>query len=807
MHIQVPNLIPAQSPGHLSAMHAMVPPAPHLVPIDEPVTSHTFESNNRYPSVPYLAVTQPPCHQQMVHPPPLGPMRVPPTEPAAFRRRSQPSFEPVGYIQQQQPVHTTGFQQFHRYGVPQQFHQSSVTQHGYNPGFNNSRPAPPSQLLNRPPEQYRPAGFRASNFSGEYAPQAQFRQQPRGSGHYPRYQNLSQRFETSVPVEQRPPVLPIDVSKSAPASVHNLGLAEAITREHPRFTSTLDSQAHVEKADVNVLSYLDPSLRSPEHNRNKEYTAQSDGGSFGPPQGDASEAEHHPPLAIVDPSAIQLENNGSPLGSIGSTTPAPASSVLSRGGVSLSVPPAEAAPISPQAKTMSVGEGLTFVQDFATHFAGDMNALATFEALCKDYNRQSINEVEFVTSMQRLLHRTKAVHLIAGFVKFLPAAWKDADMSWLNRAVAHDFDKRQKPLLQQLDIGAPSNTKSKQKKKRPINAFSTADNTEVSSGDISIVKFPVCQQHETSAPLTPPPSATEIPPAAFSNAAAAEGQPIVEEWALAGDVSATTALPVKFGKTDPATMSKRKASKQLKKSASMLSPPPRTSPTLHIPEGNFDEAINRKGQVGDKYAAEVKHVGPVYETRRAVLARTCRPYIHIHCGGRFSHPGDVKAHHKKANCLDLHERHKYAQIAWDEHPSCKADYAQINYAKVRDGYVILDRESHDKLHDAINAGMKTASELAKGYRSGLTAAGECAESTPADGPASAAEGAAKAKSKVVDKVASSSKATPFKSRKRVASTATASSPPANKKISPNDQAEDDGDAMSRAAALGLRERK
>lgn len=43
--------------------------------------------------------------------------------------------------------------------------------------------------------------------------------------------------------------------------------------------------------------------------------------------------------------------------------------------------------------------------------------------------------------------------------------------------------------------------------------------------------------------------------------------------------------------------------------------------------------------------------------------------------------------------------------AWNDHPSCKVDYPQLNYVQVKDGYVILDQESLDRLEQAIAAGV------------------------------------------------------------------------------------------------------
>ena len=131
----------------------------------------------------------------------------------------------------------------------------------------------------------------------------------------------------------------------------------------------------------------------------------------------------------------------------------------------------------------------------------------------------------------------------------------------------------------------------------------------------------------------------------------------------------------------------------------------------------------KRVKMADMPADQVSHVGPVFPSRRAILARESRPYIHSVCGHAFKHVEDVKSHHfgnasKVVGCLVIRAavaqdgRRAIAEFpAWDTHESCKIGYSDIQYTQVKDGFVILDQESWDKVQAAIDAG--------EGYKSKL----------------------------------------------------------------------------------------
>lgn len=126
-------------------------------------------------------------------------------------------------------------------------------------------------------------------------------------------------------------------------------------------------------------------------------------------------------------------------------------------------------------------------------------------------------------------------------------------------------------------------------------------------------------------------------------------------------------------------------------------------------------APSRKGRIryGDFFAADFDHFGH-FPTRRAVISRDSRPYVHLACGKGFSHPMDVKDHHLHIGggkgCNGKDGVPQSDKDTWDAHPSARIGYPELNYTKVKDGYILLDKESRDKLNNAIAAGLEYLKE-------------------------------------------------------------------------------------------------
>jgi len=102
---------------------------------------------------------------------------------------------------------------------------------------------------------------------------------------------------------------------------------------------------------------------------------------------------------------------------------------------------------------------------------------------------------------------------------------------------------------------------------------------------------------------------------------------------------------------------------------------------------------------------QIPHVGPVFATRREVLTRDSKPYVHMSCGEGFRHPIDVKSHHPSCVSVKLQKIKGRTDVCgWDAHPSCGISYPEINYMRVADGYVVLDQWSWDLIEKHVKAG-------------------------------------------------------------------------------------------------------
>ncbi|CAK4032539.1 Hypothetical predicted protein [Lecanosticta acicola] len=331
-----------------------------------------------------------------------------------------------------------------------------------------------------------------------------------------------------------------------------------------------------------------------------------------------------------------------------------------------------------------------FVDEFAATFCEDPTALASFEALCKNYNKRRITETEFYVGIYRVLLRGDRLRLLPSFVEFLPPAWKDVDLSWLDKAI--EIEHREKTQASSKKEDKSANTPSAaqpRKKKRPINGFTTS-----SQGGAPLRKRSAA---ETFSPVVVPPSPTS-PPALSEKAIPSCEQKKNGKVTRSGLVK----LPINMSldeEENPVITTKRnrmeKTTESGKRAASTERETPNKKPRLKL---------------GDTLGSEVTHFGPVYPTRRAVLARESRPYIHFACGNGFNHPDDVKAHHKKSGCVG---DSKDNEEGWDTHPSCQVGYTQLNYTRCKDGYVVLDQKSHDKIEQAITSGLEDA---AKNYQ-------------------------------------------------------------------------------------------
>ncbi|KAK3721704.1 hypothetical protein LTR37_002869 [Vermiconidia calcicola] len=149
-------------------------------------------------------------------------------------------------------------------------------------------------------------------------------------------------------------------------------------------------------------------------------------------------------------------------------------------------------------------------------------------------------------------------------------------------------------------------------------------------------------------------------------------------------------------------------------------PTPNRAPLPAADDTSFPVGAARSPSVEDgswkfpkakQNASTVAHVGLIHPTRRSILLRADRPYICALCGSCHLHPWDVKFHfrgHNGTGCWYRHGTPKGAK--WDRHASCSVLYPDINYTKVREGYVVLDQRSLDEIERACDAGRKFKEE-------------------------------------------------------------------------------------------------
>jgi hypothetical protein len=349
----------------------------------------------------------------------------------------------------------------------------------------------------------------------------------------------------------------------------------------------------------------------------------------------------------------------------------------------------------------------SFIAVLTEHFKNNPVAVTTFEQLCTAFNQKVIEPQDFYASVYSILLHLDSLHLLPGFLAFLPPLWRETDLTWLNSAIETKF----KDAVDNERGRSPSSEQSlprKRLKKRPINGFTTHS----SDSDT----YPSTARSASQSLYINPAALTKFSgphplPDRWTSSESAEDEH--EET----EVSQRRMVTLQIGKKNKSTVpktppAKRKYNRKISKSSAGSATPA----TPNIKSGNLDLSstpLTRKGRYryGEHYASEIPHFGH-YPTRRAVLSRASRPYIHLVCGQGFAHPYDVKDHHSNttgkkggSGCVAKIRDKKQKKLEWDAHPSCKIGYPVVNYTKVKDGYILLDLESAEKIESAVQAGL------------------------------------------------------------------------------------------------------
>lgn len=381
--------------------------------------------------------------------------------------------------------------------------------------------------------------------------------------------------------------------------------------------------------------------------------------------------------------------------------------------------------------------------------------MAAFEALFTDYNMRVTNETDFYAGIFMLLSRTGSRHLLPALTEVLPASWQAEDLSWLHQAAEAQYEDRARVKNASSDVV----------KAVPSIAQGIAASDEMENPSAGAVDHvgPVYenQSSSTASETRPPTKRAKKRPAngfrtSFHSGTRRElpmfvdpaelmiHQPVIDDMPDSEeeiDNSMTEMQPMRKGLVKlklQGTKSKAAAARRGSRAKAAKKPKVKESllrKTTSV-DDDIDESVDsltannttnnttpqpavpRKGRAryGELFAAEIEHFGH-FPTRRAVIARSSRPYVHLSCGKGFGHPMDLKDHHRNKErtnngngCPGKDGIPQGEDDTWDAHPSARVEYPNLNYAKVRDGYVLLDQKSRDLIDNAVAAGLQYLAE-------------------------------------------------------------------------------------------------
>ena len=378
-------------------------------------------------------------------------------------------------------------------------------------------------------------------------------------------------------------------------------------------------------------------------------------------------------------------------------------------------------------------ESSTFLASLTAHYATRSDTVTPhiFAQHCKDYHTGQSDENSFYVSVCRLLCATEALHLIHGFKAFLPSAWRNIELNWLDRAVEEDVQIQAKESRErtatlmammkgfdstQIDASLPSDNDDTipkrrlpgddsealaqnpaiKKRKTPINAFRSTPK----------VSSLLAESSTTSSPESNPAPAKK----ALKWLSAQNNRTLTPASAKTTRTTATplSAKPTALPSTLPTSLNPTPALKLKPTPSSIL---PSASPAnTPIPP-----------------ASSIPHLGPIYRDKRTIFSRSTKPYIHALCGQHFGHPNEVLRHHNgqggRPGCWEKKGKPKDEEGgAWDEHASCKVRLTDITFVKVKEGFVVTSWGSVRGLE-----GLREGEDVGPISGRGVTASGDGGE--------------------------------------------------------------------------------
>ncbi|KAM3425326.1 hypothetical protein BST61_g7273 [Cercospora zeina] len=219
---------------------------------------------------------------------------------------------------------------------------------------------------------------------------------------------------------------------------------------------------------------------------------------------------------------------------------------------------------------------------------------ATLEHFMRDaklYKAGFLNGEQFYSNTYKLLHHADIADLLPQFAKCLPTRWDEAAVALLNATLDRELGSDAVSAENKLD--SPNVAQPVKRKRRPLNAFKASEN------------FVTADEETNDAPGHEPSTAD------FVRATPPES-PKSTVYARSGKMSGRKAV----------------ATPQKGRKLRARATPNKTSKATAVVK-SFGK---KKHYIGHLLSTEVDHVGPVYTTRREIMSRTSRPYIHGACG-------------------------------------------------------------------------------------------------------------------------------------------------------------------------------
>jgi hypothetical protein len=312
-----------------------------------------------------------------------------------------------------------------------------------------------------------------------------------------------------------------------------------------------------------------------------------------------------------------------------------------------------------------------------------------FAQLGKDYRSGQSDEQSFYMAGYRLLFETNATHLAAGLRAFLPSVWGELELGWLHEEIEND-SKRDRETAREnigdlarlmenfakasdvsiespaavrgLDLEANPTAPAAEKKRKPIRGFrATYD--------------PISNEIDTPLRLLVP---------------ATQGNPTKKSpHHLSPAIRASPSFS-RHPIISPSLSTTKSTSRRQTKTKTKLP----TSPLREVsePSSPTTPPATKRESKPLPLASTVRHLGPIYPSTRAVLARSHKPYIHAMCGQRFGHPAEVQRHHNgqsgRPGCWEKSGKPDGEDGQWDRDASCEIKLSDLEYVKVQEGWVV-----------------------------------------------------------------------------------------------------------------------